>query len=177
MDVSRLQIKNDDGKVVAYMAEGGEFCYEHPYKEGHWLAVKRLITNRLLVLMDKHSLKTPSGLLWMPDKKIQTSQVGTILMKTDRYWDFFAREWRSTEEFDVGSRVLFRPTSGMPLYYGSKMTVWFFRPGSIMAMLENDEGTATHDMPITPWAQKEEDYPEGEDEVEDYDTDYQGGEE
>lgn len=154
-----VEFKNSDGRITGIF-DGKEFYYEHPYREDDWLSIKSLVRNRLLVMMDPKSEKTPSGLLWLPHKKIQSSQVGTILMKTPTYWDFFAEEWRSTDEFKTGSRVLFRPTSGMPLYYGKSFTVWFFRPGSIMALLENDEGVARHHMPITPFATEEDEYPE-----------------
>ncbi len=156
--------RNEDGPVTAVFT-GEVFRYEHPYYPGKWIAITSLIRNRLLVRMDVRSKKTPSGILWLPDKKIQSSQVGTILMKTNTYWDYFSEEWRDTDEFEMGSRVIFRPTSGIPLYYNQKFAIWFFRPGSIMAMLEKDEHLAPHEMPITPFATEEEEYPEidGED--------------
>lgn len=153
-----LQFKHNERVVGIF--DGKTFRYEHPYHENRWIVIKSLIRNRLLVQMDVRSKKTPSGLLWLPEKKIQSSQVGTILMKTPTYWDYFAKRWCPTDEFEMGSRVIFRPTSGFPLYYGHEFAVWFFRPGSILALVEHDEGLAPHQMPITPFVTEEDTYPE-----------------
>ena len=157
-----MLFKNDAGETTAIF-DGATFMYRHPYYEKKWITIKKLVRNRLLVRMDVKSKKTPSGLLWLPSKKIQSSQVGTVLMKTPTYWDFFSEKWCSTDDFGIGSRVLFRPTAGMPLYYSSSFTVWFFQPGSIMAFIENEENVPTHAMPITPFMYEETQYPEGGD--------------
>jgi co-chaperonin GroES (HSP10) len=158
-------IKNDEGQVAAkYDSHGSYFSYKHPYYENKWVTITRMLRNRVLILQDPKATKTASGRLWLPNKAIQRSQVGTILMRSDEYWDFFAKEWR-VNEFEPGDKVLFRPISGLPVYYGSKCEVWIFRPGSMMGLLENTEGLKPHELPQTPIPTEQSDYPyeEGDD--------------
>jgi len=154
-----MEFEDEYGEITAVF-DGETFRYRHPYYENKWITLTDLIRNRLLVRMDPKAFKTPSGRLWLPPQKIQSSQIGTILMKTPTYWDYFSEQWMPTDEFEVGSRVIFRPTSGLPLYYGRSFTVWFFRPGSIMALIEKDEGREPHQMPVTPFATEADEYPE-----------------
>ena len=160
-----LQFQDNNGKVVAVF-DGVTFRYEHPYHPDRWITIRKLLKNRLLVQMDPTERRTQSGLLWLPDKKARRPQVGRILMKTPTYWDYLAREWRSTDEFKMGDRVLFRPVSGMPLYFGSQFEVWFFQPDSIMALLEVTSTTLSHQMPYTELPTSTDEYPEDSEEDE-----------
>ena len=161
-----MEFKDDNDRVTAAF-DGEVFWYEHPYYPGKHIVIKRVVHDRLLVRMDEKAKKTPSGILWLPPKRVQSSQVGTVLMKTATYWDFFDKRRQSTDEFEVGSRVIFRPVSGIPLYYGKACTVWFFRPWSIMAFLEGGEDLEPHQKPITELASEETEYDEiGTDEEE-----------
>jgi len=161
-----MEFKDENEKVTACF-DGEVFWYEHPYYPGKIMTIVRVVHDRLLVRMDEKALRTPSGLLWLPPKRVQSSQVGTVLMKTASYWDFFDKRRCSTDEFEIGARVIFRPVSGIPLYYGKTFTVWFFRPGSIMAFLTDGDDLEPHQKPITELAVEDTEYDEiGSDESE-----------
>lgn len=165
---SITEIKKDNEVVVRYGNDGSFFEYKHPYYDNKYIKITRMLKNRMLIRMAPKAEKTQSGLLWLPPKFTKRSQVGTVIMKSDEYWDFQAKEWR-VNEFQPGATVLFRPLSGIPLYFNTEVEFWFFKPGSIMASIQGlaDDPSKNPFTPIGPEA--DERYPE-DSEVDDEDV-------
>lgn len=155
--MKRQTFRNEDGKVVAYRGATG-FHYAHP-RTGREITITKVCQDRLLVKMDKVSDRTPSGLLFIPDQAKRKPQVGTVVMHGDytrEYWMEKPQHRLTREEkrainrhypveFEEGDRILFRPVSGMPLYWDMSVEIWFFRSAEILAIVDEDK------QPFTPY--------------------------
>jgi len=127
-------IRNREEETVAYLDEEGCFTYKHPH-HGRWMKIKRVLGNNLIVRLDQKATKSQTKLLFLPGSMVRRPFTGIVLMKGA------GKKTNDPDtipmnDFEVGQRLLFRPITGMPIYFDNDIEVYHFRAESIYAIIE-----------------------------------------
>lgn len=154
----------DDLGQECFKIEDGVIWYKHPYY-GDWWRIRRLLKDCLLVRMDRTPDVTKGGII-IPPKARRRPQQGIVLAKGAYYRDPDTGKKYPMDDFQVGDKILFKPLSGIPMYFNREIEVWFFRAASILGLITGDEDA------YTPMAKETEDDLEYEEETGAFDDRY-----
>ncbi len=134
-------VLNDEYGNPAMRYVIGEYLeYCHPFQvKPTWYRLEQgqIFSDRVFVMMVPAQERTPGGVI-IPDKSRRKPMIGTVILHGDGINEAYdGTVIHLGVDFKAGDKVLFKPVSGQPLYWGKTQEIWHFRGGSFLAVLED----------------------------------------